>query len=900
MFRFLELSLIGWDLWPPMRVKLDSDVVMIVGPNGSGKTTLLDAIRQLLDARLSSRRRLQHYLRRPDAPALVRAVVSNGDPSTGAQAFRRERITEPEVTLACALVPTGGPPEKRFAILPGRVPVEEIKRRLLESRDWLRPERYRRALEGAGVTRSLMSVLAIEQGRTNSLFELGPRELFTHVLDMLGDRSVLERYRDSRRRYEDSEREVGRQTEALTARQADLATALREVERLGRWEAARDRVDELKRRLPAAELQVLLRERREAEAKIPEFRTKVRRGDVEIARLSAELESAVAARDGARDAAAAAREAEGNAREALELAIKEEARASMIVDSLERKQAEVGAMTAGDADALGRAAEVADREYFRAEAALGEAEGRHADLVRKVEKLESGAPVLPGAVEAAIVEMERRGIHAVPLREKVEAAGPEGASAEAALGDARWCLVVDARDAAAALDVARECGFPGPVWSGDCAGERGQVGPIRFDAGVPIWLAGWASGVDLRADGSWRDGRGEWCQHPVERVLGEAGRRAALEAAVADRDRAAADVESARKAHGGAAASRISIRASLDTEIRRRRLLEEVAALPEARAAALAAGRGLAVTKEAYGEALRTREAADGDHFRLLQAARDAEAGFDGLKNRLEGERKALADMESRLAECDERTAVLEPSIGPDLRARAGRFELDGVDTVRADLVRAENDLVRMGDPPPAGTREEAAHLERSVLEMEVHVKARRAESERARAELAECRRRYLDVVGAALHGYRTRAEVIAGGASVRIEMDLPRLEDDDRALDEAGIAVGFGFDGKEPLPLGDPSFSGGQQVIAGLVLLMAMVETEGRGFFVLDEPFAHLSVDRIDEVGRFLRASGAQFILTAPTTLDRAQLDPASTVIMLRKKSPSEAHAPVPVVAEA
>jgi hypothetical protein len=105
---------------------------------------------------------------------------------------------------------------------------------------------------------------------------------------------------------------------------------------------------------------------------------------------------------------------------------------------------------------------------------------------------------------------------------------------------------------------------------------------------------------------------------------------------------------------------------------------------------------------------------------------------------------------------------------------------------------------------------------------------------------------------------------------------------------------------GLATLPLGDTSFSSGQQVIGGLVLLMAMVEGEGRGFFMLDEPFAHLSIDRIDDVGRFLRSSGAQFVITAPTTLDRAQLDPASLVIALRKKRPEDGHAPVPLVAEA
>ena len=150
------------------------------------------------------------------------------------------------------------------------------------------------------------------------------------------------------------------------------------------------------------------------------------------------------------------------------------------------------------------------------------------------------------------------------------------------------------------------------------------------------------------------------------------------------------------------------------------------------------------------------------------------------------------------------------------------------------------------------------------------------------------------------LQDYRRRCVEIGARADVAVEMELPALGDDDRALDEAAIQVRLGFDGKEAVSLGDPSFSGGQQVIAGLVLLMAMAETGGSGFFMLDEPFAHLSLDRIDQVGRFLRSTRAQFILTAPTTLDRAQLDPASQLIVLRKKRPADPAAPLPVVAQA
>lgn len=104
MFRLLDLSLHGWDLWPAVRIPLDSDIVLVTGPNGSGKTTLLDALRQLMNApRLSSRRRLQHYLRSPGVPALLWATVSNeGGPGT-ARPFARDWM--PSMAMSTSVVP---------------------------------------------------------------------------------------------------------------------------------------------------------------------------------------------------------------------------------------------------------------------------------------------------------------------------------------------------------------------------------------------------------------------------------------------------------------------------------------------------------------------------------------------------------------------------------------------------------------------------------------------------------------------------------------------------------------------------------------------------------------------------------------------------------------------------
>ncbi|MEO6195899.1 MAG: ATP-binding protein [Thermoanaerobaculia bacterium] len=904
MFRFVELSFHGWDLWPAVRIPLDRDVVLVTGPNGSGKTTLLDGIRQLLNApRLSSRRRLQNYLRRPDAPALIRAVVSNtsGGGPGGGPPFRRERITTPEATLACALVPAGGgAPEKRFAVLPGRPTIEEIRRLLLESRDWYGPERYARVLEGAGVTRSLMSVLAIEQGRTNSLFELKSRELFRRVLEMMGDQDVLERYGEARRRYRESEEEVGRQIHQAQGLQMELQRVQRQVRDLDDWERHRDRVAGLEARLPAAELQGELRRRDEAGAKLPELRTKVRRGEAERTELEAR---AARVREADLRALAVLEEAQNaavRARSAWEEAHAVQVRAADRLATLEERLRQAESLPAGDLEALAAEAEEASRAFFTAGAEVAAAREREEAARDRAGRLRAGLPIYPEEVDRTLADLEEQGVRFALLAATAEVVDPSlGEAVEAALGDARFSLLTEPGARETALTAARRHRFPGPVYAGPRLDRAERSGPVEIAAGAPAWMRGWTDSVELAADGSWRDSRGTWVAPPRGRVLGAAGREAAL--AAAERELA----ESGRAVHEAAASltlaqgRRAGAEAALARERRRRELLAEVTALPAAREGATAAtallahgtaerARAAAAREEAY----RAREAALMERTQVEERARQVVA-------RLEGEKEALERLETELAGAEAEVRKLADRVTPELRALAQRGELDGPDTVRADLERARHQLAALGAPPPPEVREEALHLRANIEEAERHLASRRREATEAQSELAECRRRYLEVVSGSLHDYRRRASELAGGAEVIVEMELPRLTDDDRVLDEAAIDVRFGFDGKEPLPMGDPSFSGGQQVIAGLILLMAMAETDGRGFFLLDEPFAHLSLDRVDQVGRFLRASRSQFLLTAPTTLDRAQLDPAAMVIVLQKKRPHETHAPVPIVAE-
>jgi energy-coupling factor transporter ATP-binding protein EcfA2 len=902
MFRFRELSVWNWDYWSAVRLPLDREVVLLSGPNGSGKTTLLDAIRQLLHApRLSSRRRLQHYLRRPDVPALIRAVVSNEDTGRG-QPFRRERLTTPEVTLACALVPSSsGSPEKRFAVLPGRAPLEELRARLLDSRnEFFAPERYQRVLEQAGVTRSLMSVLALEQGKTNALFEKTPRALLQDVLDMMGDRAVLERYREARRVYDESEREVVRQGAELQRAQLELNRVRREVARLDEWERGAEKVAELERRLPAARLQQALRRQRDAAQKLPELRTKLKNGETDRIRLEEERTDAERAAHDAEAVLALAQRADGEATAALEGAAAEAGVLRVEVGSIEEAERALASIPERSLAALEEEEAALGRDRSSAGAALEAAVGDERDAQERLAQLELGLPHHPDPVERTLRALASRGIPTTLLASVVEATPETALAAEAALGDARYAIAVPPGREAEALEVAGAHRFPGPVWAGATSSEPEDAGPLRLEPGSPAWLRQWAHRTHLVTDGSWGDERGRWAARPVQPALGRRGREAAL-AGARERARSAGDaVLAARDREAQATRAHAEAARALAEERRRRELAARVATLPDRREALAAAEDRLARARAIHEEKKRDVVGAFNSLQRARVAAEAAERGLDELARRVEGELNALREAEEETVRAEDEVRTLAKEVTAELRARAEVMGLDSVETTEGDLRRAHAALEALGERPDPTIREEERHLTANVEEAERHVAARREEAAAARAELSACRARYLEVVSGALQDYRRRATEIARSADVTVEMDLPHLSEDDRALDDAALGVRFGFDGKEPLPLGDSSFSGGQQVIGGLILLMAMVEEGGRGFFMLDEPFAHLSIDRIDDVGRFLRASGAQFVITAPTTLDRAQLDPASLVIALRKKRPADAHAPVPMVAEA
>ena len=919
MFRFLELEIHGWDFWESFRVPLDANIVVLSGPNGSGKTTILDAIRQVLHApRLSQNRRISHYLRTPNQPALLRAVVSNRADYRGRRPFERQQVFVDEATLACALIPNGGSPDKRYTVVPGRVTASELQDRLLESRDWLSPDEYRRVLEYAGVSRSLMHILALEQGRADELSRQRPRELFRWVMEARGTQQVLERYTGARRQYEDSVREVARQRDQVARYEQELMTVEREVRRLDDYLDKLVRIKNAEEIHLAAQLQMLVSQFRDIERKLPDLKTKtanlltnvdrltreISTGDEQLAGLAADIEERRVRYD--------------KAAGVCDEAIRSHERLVADSEALQANAAELTSSPPEDRQQLSRDLVAARDAQFGAAARATSISAQAETAEGLVEDLERGIRHFPEAVEKTLSALVDLGINVTVVAEHVEIMeGRWSSGLESALGPLRYAICVEADEVARTTAIARKFNFLGPIVSrSETISQNKVAGPLQLGAGVPNWLAAWGEVVELTQadplpdqglvlglDGTRRDQYGTWVSQAPDYVLGGQGIREQLRSARKTRARLGAESTECE----GVAAHAASLVANLETRLQAQRrrddLIRAISRLPTVQ-------QKLTVATASVAECRRDREvankevlAAQNEFIRAQEALQRKKDDLQTREKELHNTRSSIDELESARGQIELQIRLTKPQIETRFIVKAEAGDLPSVEMALRDVQLAKDDLVafeREGPIPDETVREEKKILTRSLEDLLQHVRTRQEEADAARSELDKCRGDYLEVIRSTLHDYAKRARSLAELASARIEVELPQLENSDKSIDEAGIAIRIGFDGKSPTEIGDTSHSGGQQVIAGLVLLMSMAEIEGDSFFIVDEPFAHLSLDRVDDVGKFLRRSGAQFLITVPTTLDRGQLDPASLVVILRKKIAAEAFAPLPLVARA
>ncbi len=924
MFHLQAIELLQWDYCQRLTLPLDGAIITVAGPNGSGKTTLLDAMRTLLGLDCSGGRTYKTYARHANADATwLRAVVDNRPRGRqlSSRPFARNLLYADQVTLACRIERNAGDWQRRYSMVEGDVPIETLIQ--TPDRDWLGIENWRKRLEGAGLSRAIARVLALEQGQTDRLCEYSPKELLRLVFDVFGDQEVLDRYEEARRHQRELATEVEGAERELAHGKAQLAELDARVNLYRQYRAKLREREVLatevipvlawaeERELAAGRLRDLHRQRLQHAAQSRQRGDDARRlaamvqarteAEARVRELDQQRSDAKSAQEAARDLE---RPVEALVQQALELqklaAVEgDAAKLAALVSSLEQDKSQLSSqwhrLSAKRAEAQ------AELEGLR-----DQRQPPRPEDVRQFQQLLRNQKIAHHVMADVIeivddhwrdaAEGVLRGSHWVLVLERPQ--DEARAMALAARERYRHYLVAEATQAptdpqADSLLAVLKFFAPAPVWM------LRQLAQIRRVASADDGVA--QGGEWITPDAYWRDSRGgrsvkvDAAKHQFG-AAAVASRRTAIEAQIARVDtellsvvRQQQDVnrqlEAANKAAGGHRAAEELARRSGEFEDAR-------VQLPALRLARVAASERWQQADDAHRRALSDSQTLgydyDATQKRLADGQRDAERHEREWNERMTAQRSAAAqsrDLKRRFPARWITPHALNSLRERFLNARQAMLRSDSVD----------QELAQGHWEKDAAVEERHVLMQATVGEQASRLDERKASNAAAAVAVNNARERYIDVLRATVRRYRKNIVELGNLAGVEVNADLPHLDNDDTVLRQAELKVDFNFDGKGRIGLNDGEASGGQQVIKSLILLVGLLKDDemSGGFVFIDEPFAHLDVRNIQLVGHFLKSTRAQYVLTTPITHNVEVFEPADITLVTAKKPRDARWAP-------
>jgi len=924
MFHLQSLELLHWDYCQRVTMPLDGAIITIAGPNGSGKTTLLDAMRTLLGLECSGGRTYKTYARHANAEtAWLRALVDNRPRGrqNSSRPFASSLLYGDQVTLACRIERHGGDWQRRYAMVDGAMSIEQLMAR--GDKDWMGIEAWRRRLEAAGLTRAIGRVLALEQGQTDRLCELSPKELLRLVFEVFGDQEVLDRYDQARSHQQQLLKEVEQATHELSHTQAQLSDL---ANRVNSYQQYQLRLKE-RERLATEVLPVLqwAEQRQRTAQQLRELHRQrlFASGDKrQMAARRAELHALFQAHEAAKQKLVDLEAQRKQARAAFD-ANREAERPMELLAKREEELKALAAVESDGAELTQRLAELASRQH-----ALRESYTRTNDQARKAQAAMDALsgqrlPPPPAEVTRFRRALDDAGIAHHVLADCIDIADEAWrAAAEGLLRPSRWVVVLaHSSDEGRAFGLAAKERYRHYVVADAehapaSAPKDSLLAALKINAKIPGWLlrqlgsircvsdtaaGSQAGGEWITPDAYYRDGRGGrslWVE-PRDHQFGASAldsRRASLE-----KELSRYDVELGRIAKEQAEAER-----QLKDAQRAAQGHKAAQELSE-RAAEFAEGRArLPALKQARTEAATRMSALEAEHDRALthstRTERDYEAAQGGLKNSEDNVQRVLREHEGRRQDLalaarasHEARAKFPAGWVQPARIQAMRDEFENAKQAEIALRHVQAELETGHWETDAAVQDRHARMHVAVLEQSTQLDDRRASNEMARIAAFNARERYIDVLRATVRRYKKNVAELGELAGVLAQADLPHLDNDDLVLAQAGLLVRFNFDGKGEVGLNDGEASGGQQVLKSLILLVGLMKDDDSpgGFVFIDEPFAHLDVRNIQLVGHFLRSTRAQYLLTTPITHNVEVFEPSEITLVTSKKARGARWAP-------
>ncbi|MBT2747430.1 MULTISPECIES: AAA family ATPase [unclassified Lysobacter] len=911
MFEFRSLEVVHWDYWQRFQLPLDASIVTVVGPNGSGKTTLLDALRTLLAIEdRDTARDYKTYLRHNGKPhAWLRGVVSNRPDRRGGRPFFP--IKDDLVTLACRIRKRGGDWSRDYQIVGGDVPVETLE----QGGDWLGVRDYRVRLAGAGLTRAICRVLTLEQGATDKLCQYSPRDLLQLIFDVFEDKAVLDDYQRARTEQFDVEKELQHLGQDLAGLHLRLESAKADVRSFEEGNALRNQRQRLESEIaPKVELADQRNAIEGAKPRLTGLRRALRERESALEEMRSEDAIASGGRDVLAEAIREARRQVVASEQAFTQARDAARDAEMLVkrrDELAKLQAQRGEV---DVDALSASVENGRRRQAELRLEAERDRKRAGEISAQTAALSGGGRIVEPFERDFRAGLDQAGIAHHVLTELVEITDPQWSVAvEAVLAPYRHLLVLEnPKQARTAWQLGESQQYRHFIVAERAPVTKASAGSllevVRFSADPPAWLPRQLDrirrvtdiehGSRLPAGQDWitqkgylRESRGGRHIGGNQHHFGTGARQSQLvelraeQAVIAQRAQSReAELQELNQRVDADQSRLLGLDATQELVTRAAEFADAQARLPEL---AEAAGQAAAALAQARA---KIDDAADQDKAEGIAAAK-RQGQIDALARELReraqqinGERQSLIQ---RIVDYRRKRALMPESWRSAVALQAARAEYESASAVRREIERIDDRLSRGGFVTDESCIPLRDKIGADHDELESSIGRREAHLDRAKRLTEEARGAYINVLRATVRRYKKNLAALGELAGIGVDADMPELANNDVALAQAGLSVRFDFDRKGWIGLDDGEASGGQQVMKSLLLLVALLRDEDQpgGFVFIDEPFAHLDVFNIEKVGRFLRATDAQYILTTPITHNLNVFDPSDLVLTTSKR---------------
>lgn len=924
MFTFVYVELIYWDFWKRIKLPMDDNNIIIVGRNGSGKTTLLDAIRVLLGISTTKRRHFRRYASRSKAPhSWIIGVVRNE--KVGTRRPFAPHINTDRVTLACKIERKDNTWEREYYIRAGEVSYEEF---IANPGPSLGPGKYAEELRYAGLTRSVTKVLSLEQGTTSKLCELSPKELLTLVYEVYEDADTLRNYEDAKLHQKSAEEELratDMDIQKLKGKMMEMRNRVESFERfkkyknelqkleteysaLGQYIAALEKIEGVKRNLRGdnaqlkylvGHIKILRNEKEQLEKKIKDMQDERKTLDTEIKAQNEQL--------------GALREERGGISQALQR-----------IQDLEERCGDIPLI---DTDALRAEIDtLMDKKATLAaeRAPLQDTFNNNNETIRQ---LNAGVLRPDASVEQFSGALKSADIPHGFLYEGVEVKVEKWRLAiESILKGFRYVVSLhNKKDETKAYSLGSKHKYPhfvvpdaGNV-SGISVRKDSALSVVKLEKYVPEWIRRHLNEISLvdnvedgmklkdgsvfvTMDGYMKERRGGryigvsagsfvFGAAARKKQLEELNRQNATLKKQIDRiDREIASFQKKITEGLETIQQQESARTYREEKERKPSLqakLEEVnGSIDE-----LSENRRRAQNRiDDLGEDIEEFQPQLGSASAELKSK---EGENNTIKTRFEDMKRQYREM---IKEYIRNAHILPPQLKTEeaiAKFQADYGNMQGLETAKKVLknnIESEN-LEK--DPSVVEMMDKLNSDYQATME---NFAQREQEVTRTRHEVDRASKEYIKVLNATVRHYEKSLKQLAELAGVDILIEKPTLESEE-GLNTAGLAIKWSFDGKDFHYTDDPEFSGGQEVIQSLILLIALMKDDkgGRGFVAIDEPFAHLDISNIDKVADFMKSTETQFIITSPSTHNANVFRAIGLSINTYKKKPGETFAPLP-----